>query len=52
MISKTQHQLLNQMQALESMARGQALQQPEVKPGQGPDFGELMQRAIDQVNET
>ena len=52
MISKTQHHLLSQMQALESMARGQALQQPEVKPGQGPDFGELMQRAIDQVNET
>jgi flagellar hook-basal body complex protein FliE len=51
MINSTQNHLLNQMQALESVARGQAVQ-PEIKPEQGPDFGELMQQAINQVNET
>ena len=51
MINKTQNHLLSQMQALESMAKGQLLQ-PEVAPGKGPDFGELMQQAISQVNET
>ena len=51
MISNTQNQLLSQMQALESLARGPAVQQ-EVKPAQNPDFGELMQQAIDKVNET
>jgi flagellar hook-basal body complex protein FliE len=39
------------MQALESLARGQAVQ-PELKPGQGPDFADLMQQAIGKVNET
>lgn len=52
MISKTQNHLLNQMQALESLARGQQLQQAEVKTEQSPSFGELMQQAIDGVNET
>jgi flagellar hook-basal body complex protein FliE len=51
MINSTQNHLLNQMQALESVARGQAVQ-PEIKPEQGSDFGELMQQAINQVNET
>ena len=52
MISKTQNHLLNQMQALESLARGQQLQQAEPGSGQSPNFGELMQQAIDGVNET
>ena len=52
MISKTQNHLLNQMQALESMARGQQLQPREIDTRQGPNFGELMQQAIDQVNDT
>jgi len=52
MISKTQNHLLNQMQALESLARGQQLQRAESKADQGPNFGELMQQAINQVNET
>ena len=52
MISKTQNHLLNQMQALESLARGQQLQQAEVKTEQTPNFSELMQQAIDGVNET
>ena len=51
MISNTQNQLLNQMQALESLARGEAMR-PEIKPEQGPNFGDLMQQAISQVNET
>ena len=51
MISKTQNHLLSQMQALESLAKSQQMQ-PEIKTDQGPNFGELMQQAIDQVNET
>jgi len=51
MINSTQNHLLNQMQALESVAKGQSVQ-PEIKPEQSPDFGELMQQAVNQVNET
>ena len=51
MINNTQNHLLNQMQALESLAKGQAMQ-AEVKLEQTPNFGDLMQQAIDQVNET
>jgi len=51
MISKTQNNLLNQMQALESLAKSQQMQ-PEIKTDQGPNFGELMQQAVNQVNET
>jgi flagellar hook-basal body complex protein FliE len=39
------------MQALESLAKSQQMQ-PEIKTDQGPEFGELMQQAINQVNET
>jgi flagellar hook-basal body complex protein FliE len=39
------------MQALEAIARSQQTGL-EVKSGQGPNFGELMQQAINQVNET
>ena len=51
MISNTQNHLLNQMQALEAMAKSQQAQS-EIKTEQGPNFGELMQQAINQVNET
>ena len=51
MITNTQNQLLNQMQALESLARGGAMQ-PEIKSEQSPSFGDLMQQAINQVNDT
>ena len=51
MINSTQNHLISQMQALESLAKGQALQ-PEVKHEQAPSFGDLMQQAIGQVNET
>jgi flagellar hook-basal body complex protein FliE len=39
------------MQALESLASGQAMQ-PEAMLEKSPSFGDLMQQAIDQVNET
>jgi len=39
------------MQALESLARGRDVQ-PEVKLEQDPSFGDIMQQAIGQVNET
>ena len=51
MINSTQNHLLSQMQALESLARGQELR-AEPKAQQTPAFGELMQRAIEQVNST
>jgi flagellar hook-basal body complex protein FliE len=51
MINKTQNHMLNQMQALESLAKGQAMQ-PEIRTEQGPSFGDLMQQAIGKVNET
>lgn len=51
MISNTQNHLLGQMQALESLARGRDVQ-PEVKLEQGPSFGDILQQAIGQVNET
>jgi len=51
MINNTQNHLLSQMQALESLAKGQAMQ-PEVKTEQNQSFGDLMQQAIGKVNET
>ncbi len=51
MINSTQNHLLSQMQALESLARGQDVK-IEPKLQQNNSFGELMQQAIDQVNAT
>jgi flagellar hook-basal body complex protein FliE len=51
MINSTQNHLLSQMQALQSLASGQAVT-TEIKPEQGPSFGELMQQAVSRVNET
>ena len=51
MINSTQNHLISQMQALESLAKGQELQ-AEVKLEQSPNFSDLMQQAIGQVNET
>lgn len=51
MISTTQNHLLGQMQALESLARGQGLE-AQVKPEPSQSFGNMMQQAINQVNET
>ena len=60
MINPTQNHLIQQMQALESMARGQALesipagqaQQVENGAAETQSFASLMQQAVDQVNET
>ena len=51
MISSTQNHLLGQMQALEAVARNQVIQ-PEIKAEQNQSFGNLMQQAVNQVNET
>ena len=51
MISNAQNHLLNQMQALESLASGQQIP-PEIGNEATASFGELMQQAIDKVNET
>jgi len=51
MINKAQNHLLSQMQALESLARGQQMQ-PELKPEQSESFADLVQQAIGKVNET
>lgn len=51
MINSTQNHLLSQMMALQAEARGAAISQPEPLEQQR-SFGELMQQAIDQVNET
>ena len=51
MITNSQNHLLNQMQALEALARGNR-RSPRSSWRPGPSFGELMQQAIDQVNET
>lgn len=51
MINPTQNHLLQQMQALQSLAEGKAMQ-ADVRVEQQPGFAQLMQQAIDQVNET
>ena len=51
MINSTQNHLLNQMQALEALAKAQA-QNPETRVAGQADFGKLMQQAIDEVNAT
>jgi flagellar hook-basal body complex protein FliE len=51
MISNTQNHLLGQMQALEALAKSQDVRDTK-QPSQEANFGELMQQAINQVNET
>ena len=51
MINHTQNHLLQQMQALQSVAQGRAVQ-PEVGTEPTSNFAQLMQQAINQVNET
>ena len=51
MINNTQNHLLQQMQTLQALAEGKAIQ-PDVRLEQQSSFGQLMQQAIDQVNET
>ena len=51
MIIHNQNQLLNQMQSLESLAKGQALP-AAVQTDRTTSFVELMQKAVNQVNQT
>lgn len=51
MINNTQNHLLEQMQALQALAQGRALQ-PDLRVEQQHSFGQLMQQAINRVNET
>lgn len=51
MINHLQSNLLSQMQALESMAQGQAIKL-ENKAEESTSFAALMQQAINQVNDT
>ena len=51
MINNSSNHLLNQMAALESMAKGQTLHL-EQKTDDSKSFSSLMQQAISQVNET
>ena len=51
MINHVQNNLLSQMQALESMAQGQAIKL-EQKADETTSFSNMMQQAINQVNET
>ncbi len=51
MINSTQNHLLNQMMALQAEAGGSALKAPE-RLEQQASFADLMQQAVDRVNET
>ncbi len=51
MINSTQNHLLNQMLALQAEASGAALKAPE-RIEQQASFADLMQQAVDKVNET
>jgi flagellar hook-basal body complex protein FliE len=52
MITNTQNSLLSQMKALESMAQGQGQSPVQPAAETSQSFGQLMERAINQVNET
>ena len=51
MTSINQNNLISQMQALESLASGQSIR-PESKVDDSKNFGEMMQQAVDGVNQT
>lgn len=51
MINQIQNNLLGQMQALESMAQSRPAE-IAVKQEKGTSFVEMMQQAVDQVNDT
>ncbi len=52
MMTNTQHLLLTQMKQLESLAHGGVVQPTELQPQQSPSFVEMLEQAINQVNET
>ncbi len=52
MITNTQQALLSQMQALEALANGGNVQQTPAIETQTPSFVEMLEQAINTVNET
>jgi flagellar hook-basal body complex protein FliE len=52
MINNNINQVLNQMQAVEAMARNQGVQPANVESSGGGKFADMMQQAIDQVNQS
>lgn len=52
MINNNINQVLNQMQAIEAMAKSGAAQPAGVESSGGGKFADMMQQAIDQVNQT
>lgn len=52
MINNNINQMLNQMQSIEALAKGQAAQPQKVDATDSSSFADMMQKAIDQVNTT
>ncbi len=52
MIINNINQVLNQMNAIESMAKSQVLPESTIPKPQGSSFAGMMQQAIDQVNQS
>lgn len=52
MITNNINQVLNQMQSIEAMAKNQAAQGIQTEPAKGSSFADMMQSAINQVNDS
>ncbi len=52
MMTNTQHALLAQMKQLEALANGHTVQATPTLEQQSPSFVEMLEQAINQVNET
>ena len=52
MINNNTNQVLNQMQAIEAMAKNSAAKPADIGQSGGLKFADMMQQAIDQVNQS
>lgn len=52
MITNNINSVLNQMQSIEAMAKNQAAQTVKAEPASGGSFADMMQNAVNQVNES
>lgn len=52
MINNNINQVLNQMQAIESLAKSQASPASKLEQNEASSFADMMAKAIDQVNQT
>jgi len=52
MVNNNINQVMNQMKAIESMAKSQIQQTPATEQSDGSSFAGMMQQAIDQVNQS